>query len=334
MTGGVARRRLGAGQLVLVLPPLALLAMALWFQLEGAAARIAALAALGLGALALLRLWWVGRGLRFWTVAGAILLVSGVWWSTIRPTNDADWQPDVAHGVTADVVGNEVTLYNVRNFDWITPTGFTPRWETRRYRLDELTGVDLYTSVWGNPKIAHVMVGFGFADGRHVVFSAETRKTTGQVYSTLGGFFRLYELVLIAADERDIIRLRTDVRDAPPETVSLFPLQMTPERREQLFLEYLTLGDTLALRPEFYNTATTNCTTVVWKLARALAPGIPLDRRVLLSGLFPDYLHDLGVLGRGQDLPAVLREARLAPVGPAGPDEVAFSARLRAGRKP
>ena len=52
------------------------------------------------------------------------------------------------------------------------------------------------------------MASFGFQDGRFLAFSGETRKEEGESYSTLGGFFRQYELIYIAAEERDIIRLR------------------------------------------------------------------------------------------------------------------------------
>ncbi len=231
---------------------------------------------------------------------------------------------DVAHGVTSDVQGNIAILSNVRNFDWRSETDFTPRWETRRYNIDQITSVDLFTSTWGNPKIAHVMIGFGFEDGQHVVFSAEIRREEGEAYSALAGFFRRYELVIIAAEESDVIRLRTDIRKDPVETVSLFPLTLRPGKAKELFLEYLSLADTLSIAPEWYNTATTNCTTVPWKLARALSPGIPLDRDVLLSGYFPRYLYGLGVISPGVPLDEVLARAVRRPVGVGGKRDRVF----------
>jgi hypothetical protein len=101
-------------------------------------------------------------------------------------------------------------------------------WETRVFDASTVTSVDVFTSVWGNPNIAHVMVSFGFADGRHIAFSAETRRRKGQVYSTLGGFVREFELTLLAADERDLIWLRTDLRG---ERVSIFPADPCHPRR-------------------------------------------------------------------------------------------------------
>ncbi|MCA3438323.1 MAG: DUF4105 domain-containing protein [Rhodobacter sp.] len=339
MTGpGSDRRRRRSGwlarsvQAVVVLPFLAVLGMALWFQFSGPL-RAVLLGGLAVVLLGLGGLWWRGQGQMVWLGSGAILIAALAWWSTIRPGNDGIWQPDVAHGVTAEITGNRVTLHNVRNFSWVSDRDYVPPpvWETRSYDLDDLTGADLFTSVWGDPNIAHVMISFGFADGRHVVFSAETRKRVGQVYSTFGGFFRLYTLVLIAADERDVIAWRTDARQNPPETVSIFPLALDAAQRRALFLQFLDMGNDLAENPRFYNTATANCTTVPWKLARMVDPRLPLDWRILLSAHLPDYLHGLGVIRPGTPLDQVLAQARLRPFGPVSDDSITFSRRLRAG---
>ncbi len=49
----------------------------------------------------------------FWRKIGAVaLLFSGVliWWLTLSPTNDSDWQADVAQKAWADIQGDEVTF--------------------------------------------------------------------------------------------------------------------------------------------------------------------------------------------------------------------------------
>ena len=54
--------------------------------------------------------------------------------------------------------------------------------------------------------------GFGFTNGDYVCFSIETRKEKGEDYSAVKGLFRQFELVYVAADERDLVRLRTNYR--------------------------------------------------------------------------------------------------------------------------
>jgi hypothetical protein len=304
---------------------LVLLAMALHFQLELPLRQLAqAGVVLAAGILAVL--WW-RRLPAFWGLLVAVVAVSAVWYASIRPSNDRVWAPDVAFGVTGTVEGDIVTLSHVRNFDWSTPDTFTGGWETREYRLSQLTSVDLVSSVWANPAIAHTLMSFGFADGTHVVFSAEIRKQKGEAFTALGGFFRKFDLVLIAADERDILRLRTDVRR---ERVSLYRLTAPPEMIQRMFLNFVALGNALEARPRLYNTATTNCTTVIWQMAREVQPGLPLDRRVVLSGYIAGYLQRIGLLPADIPLDRIEADALVPPVGPGGDDGAAFSARLRA----
>ncbi|MFT0862340.1 DUF4105 domain-containing protein [Ancylobacter sp. G4_0304] len=280
-------------------------ALAVFYQAEGAG-RVLGWGLAGLAASAVLVFALSGRRLRALGVLALGVVLVGLWWASIRPSNERDWAPDVARGVTADIAGREVTVHNVRDFDWRTEDEGAPRWETRRYALDDLASVDLFSSTWGNPAIAHTLVSFGFRDGGHLVFSAEIRREAGEEFSEIGGFFKQFELVLIAADERDIIRLRTTMRR---EEVSLYPLDLPPRVREALFLSYLDLGNELAVEPRWYQTVTTNCTTVIFKLVRAIDPGLPLDWRILLSGYLPDYLFERGLIAGGGTLDEVKARA-------------------------
>ena len=94
-----------------------------------------------LAAVVFLRGAWRKLGTVF--LAFAVVLI---WWRTLKPTSDADWQPDVARVAWAEIKGDEVTLHNVRNCDYRTKTDFTPHWETRTVRLSQITGVDIAVS--------------------------------------------------------------------------------------------------------------------------------------------------------------------------------------------
>ncbi len=48
-----------------------------------------------------------------------------VWWFTVTPSNDRDWQPDVARSVTATIDGDRLVVRNVRNFNWRSDTAST-----------------------------------------------------------------------------------------------------------------------------------------------------------------------------------------------------------------
>jgi hypothetical protein len=268
------------------------------------------------------------RGVAGWGALLAAAVVGSVWWTSIKPSNDRVWAPDVAHGVTADIKGADVVLRNVRNFDWKTETEAVERWETRRYSLDKLTSVDLVSSVWSSPAIAHTLISFGFAGGQHVVFSAEVRREKGEKFSEVGGFFKQFELVMIAADENDILRLRTNIRK---ENVTLLPLRVTPAQARALFLGFAARANSLAAEAQFYQTITTNCTTVIFELARNIDQRVPLDWRILLSGYLPAYLYELGVIRTGIPLEQVLQEAAISQKASGAPPGADYSQVIRAG---
>ncbi|MGP3699689.1 Lnb N-terminal periplasmic domain-containing protein [Rhodobacter sp. NSM] len=262
-----------------------------------------------------------------WLVLGLGALAAGLWFQAIEPRDDRDWAPDVAHGVTARIEGDRA-LRNVRAFDWTGPATARETWEERSYDLDRISGVDMLTSVRDSPDIAHLMVSFGFEDGRHLVFSVEIRRERDESFSVLGGFFRQFELVLIAADESDILRLRTHQRG---EDLHLYPLALDAGQRRSLFLSYLGLGNELAARPAFYNTVTANCTSTVWRLAQGLGADLPLDWRLLLSGHLPCYLEDFGALPGEMPMEARRAAAAITARALSAPADMPFEEAIRTG---
>lgn len=319
------RRRWPWVAVVLAALALAWAGAALWFQFP--AVRVLAIGLPVLLMAGVVALSFKSRRAT-WLGLAAIVVAVGAWFGSLQPRQDRDWAPDVARGVTSRVEGSQVTLTNVRDFRWITRDKADERWIGATVNLDQLETVDLVMTTWGSPHIAHTMLSFGFADGQYVVLSAEIRREADEAFSELGGFFKQFELVLIAATEDDIVRLRTHAR---ADQVSLYRLEMTPEQRRQLFLSYLELGNDLDRQPRWYQTITTNCTTVIWRLARLVAPGIPLDWRVLLSGHVPDYLYDIGVISNDRPLEEIKRTAPITAKAQALPDGADFSQGIRAG---
>lgn len=224
-----------------------------------------------------------------------------IWYFSIPALQNRDWNPEVAKILSYERTGNLVTLHNIRNFDWKPDGSYTERWETRHLNLDKISGVNIVTSYWMGPQIAHTLVSFNFSDQAPLVFSIEIRKEKNENFSAVGGFFRQFELSLVAADEKDIIYTRSNVRK---EQVYLFPIKMTNTQAKALFNEYLKTVDELQKEARWYNTLTSNCTTLVFDMVQAINPNeLPKDYRLIVSGYLPNYLYDLNVLSHRYTVP-------------------------------
>jgi len=218
-----------------------------------------------------------------------VLFIS--WWVSISPSVARHWAPDVARSATASFDGDRILVTNVRNFAWRSESDFDPIWVQRGYGFSHVTDVDLIMSYWMGEAIAHTIVSFGFDNADRLAFSIEIRKEATESFSAIAGFFKQYELAVIAADERDLIRLRANVRG---EDVRLYRLKMTPANARALLKSYLEEASRLAKTPRFYNTLTSNCTTLVFDMVQIIHPGLPFDARIILSGYLPNYAYEVG----------------------------------------
>lgn len=307
-------------------------ALALYYsELAGAGLRtaLAALfAILGLATLALLGLRrWRWRALAAFALAFVAVLS---WWSGIAPSNDRDWKPEVAVQPYATIDGDRVTMHNIRNFDYHSEMDFTPAYYDKTFDLRKLESVDLVASYWAGPAIAHIFLSFGFGPNDQLAVSIERRDQRGEGYSAIKGMFKQYELFYVVADERDVIRVRTNYRRDPPENVYLYRLQGTREGARRVLLEYLREINSLRERPEFYHTLTTNCTGNIWLHAQVNPGRVPYSWKVLASGYVPEYLYEQGRLDTRVPFAELQRRGHINELARAADQAPDFSRRIRA----
>lgn len=234
-------------------------------------------------------------------IATAALVPVLIWWGLQRPSNQRDWTPDNARTARAEFHGDSVLIHNVRNADYRTTADYTVRWEDRRYDLREVEKawflVEPFSRDWRGP--AHTLVSFQFTGGRFLAVSAEIRKEKGEVFSPWKGLLRRFEMTYVVADERDVVRLRTNFRRDP---VYLYPVRATPGQARAMLVSMLTHANSLAEKPQWYNTLTNTCTTSLARHVNRVAPGkVGFSWRMLFPGYSDQLAYDLGLIDT--DLP-------------------------------
>lgn len=269
---------------------------------------------------------------RAWRAFLAWFLLPLTCFFLMRPSADRNWQPDVAQMPYAEITGNQVVLHNVRHCEYQGETNFTVRYETRTYDLSKLKSADILFSDWGLKIIAHTMLSFGFEDGEYLCISIETRKEVGEEYSALKGFFRQFEMTYIAADERDVLKLRTNHRVG--EDVYLYRIRaITMGQIRAAFLNYIQRMNDLHDRAEWYNALTDNCMTSGFRiLHKHAAKGrADLHWSVVLNGYADQHAYDAGALDTTLPFDQFKRRSRINDRAKAAGDAPDFSAQIRAG---
>ena len=260
-------------------------------------------------------------------IAGLFALILA-WWTTIRPSNDRDWMPDVAVLPYATIDGNRIAVHNIRNCDYRSENDYAVRYYDATFDLAQLQSVDLFLCYWGARPIAHTMLSFGFSDGRHLCISIETRKEKNEQYSALRGFFKQYELTYVVADEHDLVRLRTNYRR---EDVYLYRLNAQPPLARAVLLDYLKCINQFRERPEWYNALTSNCTTNIRGHTKPYAQRSRWDWRLLANGYLDEMMYERGVVDRRLNFAELRERSRINERALKAGDAADFSQQIREG---
>jgi hypothetical protein len=263
---------------------------------------------------------------RAFLISLLFFLIVAFWFISISPKTNAVYPPEVTMPY-AEINGNAITVHNVRNCEYRTREDFDVHYETRTYDLQDLETCDVYLNYWGMDLVAHVFLSFGFADGRYLAVSVESRREVGEPYDELRGFFKQYELIYVWGDERDLVRTRTNYRG---ENVYLYRSTFQPEQVRKLFMSMITTTNELYQKPRFYNSLAHNCTnTLAEHIIKTGIYKIPIWKRRILTGSVDRRLYEEGLLPTDRPFADLRREANIDARAKAADKSRRFSQKIR-----
>jgi len=229
-----------------------------------------------------------------------VLVVAGIFtiWQLLKPipTNE-DWKDTLKILASAQFKGNQVTVRNVRNFQYdATGNPTVENYYDKTYDSDKISKVwyisDPFNS--GSP-FAHTFLSFEFADGSYLAITIEARLAKGQSYGLFNGVLHTFPIMYIAADERDVVYIRTNIFK---DGVYIYPLKATPAQGKLLLSDMLERMNNLAIRPEWYNGVYSNCTSNIADHVNKIWPGLlpRLDWQTVFTGFADKLALDKGLL--------------------------------------
>ncbi|MGE0610315.1 MAG: DUF4105 domain-containing protein, partial [Pirellulales bacterium] len=244
-----------------------------------------------------------------WPLLALMLLLA---WAggckSISPSNHRDWSPDQAVLSTATIKRNKITVHNIRNCSYLSSDDYVVNHYDKTYELDDLEEVEFIVVPFKDmPAVAHTMMSFGFKGDEHLAVSVEIRREKGESYSAVKGELRQYELMYVVADERDIIKLRTNFRG---DDVYLYRLRATPDQAQAMFVNVMERVNKLSKQPEFYESIANNCTTNIANHINHVMPGkIPFNPKLLLNGYSDELAYQVGLIDTRLKFPEARAQA-------------------------
>jgi len=223
---------------------------------------------------------------------------------TLRP-----WRADLMILPYVEFTGDTITIRNVRNCRYRSESDYDVRHYDLRFRLSDVRKIDF------------IIVPFKESS------FVEARLEEDQDYSAVAGTGRRFPLTYVVADERDVILLRTLVRDVE---VYLYPGRAEPQQIQDLLVDMLARINQLHRQPEYYDSLTNNCTTNLVDHVNKLRPGrIPRDWRVLFPGHSDRLAYELGLLEIQGSFEYARSISQINQLAGAYADDPEFSKRIR-----
>lgn len=252
----------------------------------------------------------------------------------MQPSNSRDWTAELTVLPYAEVSGDQVTVRNIRDCEYVTANDFVLEHYDRTFAIDDIRSVDFVVVPFGRTTLlAHTILSFGLSDESRIAVSVEIRTEKQEDYSALLGTTNQFELIYVVASEADVIRLRAKHRESD---VYVYPTVADARQSQELFLSVMQRVNKLAGQPEFYNTLNNNCTTNIYEHVKQLqgqqsaANTLKYSWQILLPGYSDRYAYDHGLLKTNLSFKETKALAKVNDLAEIHFDDPDFSRKIRA----
>lgn len=207
----------------------------------------------------------------------------------LKPSNNRNWEfgfEKLPHITTSS---DTVTIENFRDFHY-NPHGIvSSNYITREIPIESIERTWFLfepfnaTSAINFKGVAHTYFVFDIKGQNPVAVSVEARREKGEAFGLIPGMLNQFELMYVWASEEDLTQRRILIEH---NDVRMFPLTISAEQSQALFLQMVKTTQSLETTPRFYNTFMSNCTNELAKNANEAKTGsVPYS----IAWVFPGY---------------------------------------------
>ena len=131
------------------------------------------------------------------------------------------------------------------------------------------------------------------------------------------------------ADERDLVRLRTNYRTG--EDAYLYRLNVPIDFTRKVLLDYLREVNELKAGPKWYRAILTNCTTSIRSHTAKFNTNASFDWRIIVNGYLDEMLYERRVFDTSLPFAELKKKSLVNPKGKAADKADDFSRQIRIG---
>jgi hypothetical protein len=154
----------------------------------------------------------------------------------------------------------------------------------------------------GGDYAAHTLIIFEFANDRMIGVTVEARREANEEYDAFQGLFNRFELAYIWSTSKELLARRAVYL---AKEIYVYPIALSEQQKMDFLKALLAKTIEVSSVPRFYNTAVSNCTNELAKVAK-----IPWHYSFILTGYSPQYLYRLKYIP-GPDFATAKAKARM-----------------------
>lgn len=221
------------------------------------------------------------------------LIITLLLWIFKNPSNEQSWEFGQQKLQKVDIKKNEITIKDIRNYNW-KEKKVEAVYLDKKFKITDIIGLEVGQSHFSvHDHIAHIFLVFKVKDGKDFALSIEARRSDEEKFSIIGGLKFDFELIYLLATKKDLLSLR----EKRKEKVYIYPINATPEKSQELFLNLSKRINHLYKTPEFYHLFFKNCTNLITSEVEKISNlKFPFFEKTFTPGYSGEALHKMNLI--------------------------------------